>query len=117
MLLIFLRLHVLGYIGIRIKFLEPVFCLSSKKKGEGGGGRVDERRWIFLQTSCLKTLKAMETRVCGGDDITCHNSINQNHVSIYTQKFYFRFIVQIMYRALTCKNLRQLPLDKYVSKM
>ena len=59
----------------------------------------------------------METRVCGGDDITCHNSINQNHVSIYTQKFYFRFIVQIMYRALTCKNLRQLPLDKYVSKM
>ena len=83
----------------------------------GGGGRVDKRRWIFFQTSCLKTLKAKETRVCGGDDITCHNSINQNHVSIYTQKFYIQFIVQTMYRALTCKNLRQLPLDKYVSKM
>ena len=24
---------------------------------------------------------------------------------------------QIMYRALTCKNLRQLPLGKYVSQM
>ena len=23
---VYIRLHVLGYIGIRIKFLEPVFC-------------------------------------------------------------------------------------------
>ena len=83
----------------------------------GGGGRVDKRRWIFFQTSCLKTVKAKETRVCGGHDITCHNSINQNHVSFYTQKFNIQFIVQIVYRVLTCKNLRQLPLGKYVSKM
>ena len=82
-----------------------------------GGSRVDQRRWIFFQTSCLKTVKAKETRVCGGHDITCHNSINQNHVSFYTQKFNIQFIVQIVYRVLTCKNLRQLPLGKYVSKM
>ena len=66
-MLIFLRLHVLGYIGIRIKFLEPVFCfffltLNSfhypvKIKGRGGGGECGQgrsKKMDFLPNKLLK---------------------------------------------------------------
>ena len=70
----------------------------------------------------LKSLKAMETWVCFGDvglltNCYCHHS-QMITLPFYIQSVSIRFIHnQVVYRSLTCGNLRQLPLGKYVSQM